>query len=105
LEDTNLLRVRDAVAQAWNLPTPSGGDLQDRAAILEALALRVRHMLDHDFDRLLSAMYLLDVSEESFRNALTGGDSRSASKTLAEIILKREIEKMESRERYARGDG
>ena len=103
MEDTNLLRVRDAVAQAWNLPTVPDGDLQDRAAIVEALAHRVRHMLDHDFDRLLSAMYLLDVSEEGFRNALIGGDSKSASETLAEIILTREIEKMESRERYARG--
>ncbi len=105
MEDTNLLRVRDAVAQAWNLPTAPGGDLQDRAAILKALAHRVRHMLDHDFDRLLSAMYLLDVSEENFQNALTGGDSKAASETLAEIILKRETEKMESRERYARGGG
>ena len=105
MEESNLLRVRDAVAQAWNLPLASSGALEDRAAILEALAHRVRHLLDRDFDRLLSAMYLLDVSEERFSSALAGGDRQSASEKLAGIILDREIEKMTSRERYSRGSG
>jgi hypothetical protein len=103
VENTDLVRVRDAVAQGWDLPAAPGGVPESRAAILEALAQRVRHLLDHDFNRLLSAMYLLDVSEERFRNALAHGDRDTASATLAEIILEREIEKMESRERFSRG--
>lgn len=76
-------------------------EVPDRHNLLKALAERVAHLLSHDFNGFLTAMYLLDVSEDRVKAAHTE-DLAETSNNLAEVILTREIEKMESRKKYAR---
>lgn len=93
--------LQRSVALAWRIGGPPE-QLQDIDTLLEALADRVAHLLHHDFPRLLNAMYLLDVAEERFNEALAHANPAARARRVAEVILEREIEKARSRERYRR---
>lgn len=66
----DLIETHDVLVQNWGVipiePTSSGFD---QNALLEALRDRVAYLMQHDQRRLLSAMYILDVPEEQFRQA------------------------------------
>jgi tRNA 2-selenouridine synthase SelU len=67
----------------------------DYEALLELLALHIEYLCQHHFEGLLQAMYRMDVREEDFQQAL--GDSRA----LAELVLQRALQKIESRKKYS----
>lgn len=70
--------------------------------LLDALTRRVDHLLTHDYERLLHGMYLIDVSEERFNQALDPAGAEIPPRAIAKLILERELEKLESRRRYSR---
>ena len=96
-EDT--VELGKAIAQGWNIARVEG-DPDSREALIEALTRRVAHMLRYDMDRLLGALYLLDISEGVYGKAMTDADSNRAGRMLAIAIVEREQEKLESRRRY-----
>jgi len=51
--------------------------------------------------KLTTAVYLLDISERRYRAAMRRPGIAQKARTLAEIILERESEKIASRQRYA----
>jgi hypothetical protein len=58
------------------------------------------HLLENDFERLLNAMYRLDIDESKFQEVLSGVYGNDVSGKLAEIIIERELRKVETRKRY-----
>lgn len=75
------------------------GDVREQ--FLVALTERVQYMIDNDYKKLLTALYLLDIAEARFRKAMALPKIEYAARALAELILDREIEKMRSREKYS----
>lgn len=69
--------------------------------ILKPLTAQIAWLLDYQFERLLQAMYRIDIPEQDFRSALTG--EAPVAPALAELVLQREIQKIETRERYSKG--
>ena len=67
----------------------------------EKLEKIVAYLLDNDFERLLNAMYRLDISEEKFKMALSGLSGNSISKEITELIIGREVRKLETRAKYS----
>lgn len=92
--------LRRALVQSWNVAIPSAD--QSREGLLDALAARVLHLMRHDFSRLTSALYLLDVREDRYLAALRAPSEQKSARRLAELILDREEEKALSRAKYAR---
>jgi len=66
----------------------------------EKLEKIIAYLLDNDFERLLNAMYRLDISEEKFKRAISGTAGRSVSAEIAELVISREIQKIETRLKY-----
>lgn len=89
-----------ALARDWGVSV-ADGNVTGRDTLLDALTDRVRQLLRNDFQKLVTAMYTLDVSETRFREAMEGEES-AAARRIAELILTREIEKAESRARHER---
>lgn len=56
-------------------------------------------LLDYQFERLLQAMYRIDVNEQEFRAVLTG--DAPVAPALAELVLQRELKKVKTRRLYA----
>jgi len=94
------LTLAGALARDWGVSI-AGANVTGRDSLLDALTERVRQLLRNDFQKLVTAMYTLDVSETRFREAMEGDES-AAARQIAELILTREIEKAESRARHAR---
>ena len=72
----------------------------DWEALVDALSRRVDHLMRHDFEGLMTAMYQIDVSEQRFTEAVERPPGEQPARAVAELILERELEKMESRKRY-----
>ena len=68
--------------------------------IREKLKDVIGHLLQHDFERLLNAMYRLDIEESRFREVISGVYGNDVSGKLAEIIIEREYRKVKTRNQY-----
>ncbi|MBW3545604.1 MAG: hypothetical protein KY428_08425 [Bacteroidetes bacterium] len=62
------------------------------------LTKQVLYLLERDMERLLQAMYRIDVAEQKFKEALVSEDPASE---LARLILQREMMKVHTRRWYA----
>lgn len=62
----------------------------------------IAYLLDNEFERLLNAMYRLDINEDKFKEAFAFSGSQGISSRIAELIIEREIQKVETRNRYKR---
>ena len=60
----------------------------------------VGHLLDRDMNRLLNSLYRIDVDELKFKKILTEESPENLSKKIAQEIIKRELQKVKTRERY-----
>lgn len=101
MEPHELDEMHGILTRTWGVsttPAPPAAydDLQDR------LTARVEFMLRHDYERLLSLLYLLDVREGDLRTALETSGEAAKAEALAQLILDRETEKIESRKTYLR---
>lgn len=77
------------------LPVP--GNLEEIRRRLKAV---IDQLLEKDFERLLNAMYRLDIDESKFKQVLSGVYGNDVSAKLAEIIIERELRKVETRKHY-----
>ena len=74
--------------------------IRDLEELKEKLEKIVAYFLDNDFERLLNAMYRLDINEEKFKMAISGSDVNTMSQKIVELIISREIQKMKTRIKY-----
>jgi hypothetical protein len=61
----------------------------------------VSHMLDRDFGSLLNALYRIDLPEEKVKQLLAVAPPESLAADMAHMILNRQIQKAELRQRYS----
>jgi hypothetical protein len=101
MEPCDLECVHRALVQQWGI-WPLGPSRLAREALIEELGRRVDFLLRHDLERLMTSMYLLDVPEEKFAEAVRRPAHEGPARILAEIILEREVEKMQTRQQYTR---
>lgn len=72
--------------------------VSDFDKLKEWLAYEIRILLDRDLQKLLNMLYRIDVNEQKAKEAFT--DLNPAMK-LAELIIEREIQKVETRKKYS----
>ena len=96
MDADELAELQRGLAQTWNVTTQRADQWSD---LLEALTARVAHLLEHEYPRLESAMYTLDVAEARFNEAQQSAD---APREIAKLILEREQQKAASRLAYER---
>jgi hypothetical protein len=80
-----------------------GLDLPETATIeiLEGvLADRVNTMITADFNRLISLLYRIDVSETKLKQLLRENAGTDAGLLIARLILQRQWQKIETRRKY-----
>ena len=94
-------RLSELIIQDFNLDTKQGllevGHLDELREKLEKI---VAYLLDNDFERLLNAMYRLDINEEKFKMALSGIGEHEISAEITNLIISREIQKLKTRIKY-----
>ncbi len=93
--------LHHALVQHWGI-WPVGRKRLQREALIEELSRRVDFLMKHDYERLCYCMYTIDVPEEKFTEAVRKPEEEQPARVIAELILEREVEKMETRRRYMR---
>ena len=61
------------------------------------LAREISLLIDQDFERLMNILYRIDVNEEKTKMAFASSDT---AKTIARLIIDRELQKVATREKY-----
>lgn len=100
-EEPDLDATQEALVQNWSIvPVAPESEGFGREALLEALRHRILYLIQHDFNKLMTAMYILDVSEDRFKTAMATPGLDNAAKAVAEVVLEREMQKVLTRQKY-----
>jgi hypothetical protein len=92
-------------ALQYDLNSAYGLDLPETATIemLErVLAERINIMITADFNRLISLLYRIDVSETKLKQLLKENAGTDAGLLIARLILERQWQKIETRRKFSR---
>ncbi len=73
----------------------------DMEVLRSYLVKVISELLDKDFNRLIQAMYRIDISENEFKSALSTINPEGIPEEIANLVIKRELEKVESRKKYS----
>lgn len=68
--------------------------------LIEIIAKRVKSLIENDFEKFLSLMYRLDVSENRLKKIMASNKGETLYTEIAKAIIKREEEKIKSRKMY-----
>ncbi|MBV8327372.1 hypothetical protein [Chryseobacterium sp.] len=60
----------------------------------------LEHIIQTDFNKLLSILYRIDVPEEKVRKALANNKNQSSGRVIAALLIEREQEKIKTRALY-----
>ncbi len=71
--------------------TISGEELKEK------LALHINHLINHDFEKLVSLLYRIDVNENKMRQLLEQKEGENAAGLIADLIIERQLQKIKSR--------
>jgi hypothetical protein len=73
----------------------------NRQILLEALSERILALLRHRPEKLLSALYILDIGEVTYQQAMEQDSMQDRAWALAIAVYDRETEKIRLREKYS----
>lgn len=106
MERSLLQATEQALVTQWEM-APLGVSPYDlnRQLLLEALSERILYLLQYRPQKLLSALYILDVSETTYNQAMEQDTMEDRAWALAEAIYDRETEKIKMRRKYSGNQG
>lgn len=61
----------------------------------------VHYLLNNDIQKLLTAVYRIDVSEQKFKSAMENENINLIIENIADLILEREFQKVEYRKKFS----
>ncbi len=85
-----------AIRQSINIELPDYISLEE---LKRKLAIHINHLIQSDFEKLLSLLYRIDVSEAKLKYLLQKNKEEIAADTIAELIIERQLQKIESRKK------
>ena len=91
--------LRTAITRDLALTDDALGDPADDDQLLDRLTEVVQQLIDEDFERLLLALYRIDVSEARVKRAIEAGAPGEAARVIATLVLERERQKAATRRR------
>lgn len=75
---------------------------RDYAEQLAELAATVNGLIQTDFNRLVTILYRMDISEKKLRQLVQDSPERDAGLIIAELMVEREAQKILSRKQFRR---
>lgn len=80
-------------------------DVSDETNLHTALSHYLNELINTDFNKLVSILYRMDVSESKVRQELANASSdTSAGEIIARLLIEREQQKIEWRRKYKNGE-
>jgi hypothetical protein len=81
-------------------PLPKDYEVLGREELKQMLQVFIKELLEYDFEKLCNLAYRHDIHENQFNEALqeTGVEEQAAR--IADLVIEREMQKVESRRAY-----
>jgi hypothetical protein len=83
------------------LTTSTGFDLPETNWKIRLID-EIQYLLQHDFHKLISILYRMDVSEGKLRGLLQENPETDAAEVIAALMIERAIQRQQTREQYGR---
>ncbi len=96
--DTNLISSLNHSLQI-DLPENISFEL-----LKEKLSQHINQLIQHDFEKLVSILYRIDVNESKLKNMLLENSGEVAGKIIADLIIERQLQKIKSRQHFSKRD-
>jgi hypothetical protein len=74
----------------------------DETLIRQVLANKINDLLNTDFQRLISILYRVDVSETKLKSLLKDNPGSDAGLIIADLMIERQAQKIRSRQEHRR---
>lgn len=68
------------------------------------LTEKMKNMLDNNYDLLINTLYRIDISEKNLSELFSSKNREAIPEKLADLIIERQIEKINFRKRYREGN-
>jgi len=79
-------------------------DVDSLNEIRKKLILLINELINKDFHALIQLLYRIDVNEKKIKLYLEKKSGEDAPGVLADLIIERQIQKMETRKKFGSGD-
>ncbi len=93
-------QLQTELAKTWQLDTNEFNPLLTSDDLFNCLKERVEYLLKYNMEKLLSAMYRLDISERKFDEAMNLSGVQNIAHALTQAIFDRELLRIETRRKY-----
>ena len=70
----------------------------------EKLLQHINNLILHDFQKLVSLLYRIDINEEKLKYLLKENADKDAASIIADLIIERQMQKIKSRELFKQWD-
>ena len=77
---------------------------KDKTDFVNHLSLEINRLILHDFDRLVSILYRIDINEEELKQMLQQYSHIDAGYIIAQLIIKRQLGKAAVRKEFRKED-
>jgi len=81
-------------------PAPGDYEVLTREEIKTHLTTYIADLIEHNFEKLCNMVYRHDVSEHKFHQALQSDNINQQAENVAELVIERELQKVETRKAY-----
>jgi len=68
------------------------------------LSVHINYLIEHDFQKLVSVLYRVDVNEKKLKQLLKENPGEDAGLIIADLIIERQLQKIKSRKEYRRDE-
>ena len=87
------------INQSLEISLPVSTSLKE---LKQKLSIHINDLINHDFQKLVSLLYRIDVNENKMRNLLEQKEGENAAGLIADLIIERQLQKIESRKRSSK---
>lgn len=84
-----------AINNSFEISLPTGISLKE---LKEKLAVHINHLINHEFEKLVSILYRVDVNENKMWQLLEQKGGEDAARLIADLIIERQLQKIKSRQ-------
>ncbi len=97
MEKDKSISLPDKIVEVTNSLQPNSLN-----EIREKLLVLINELINKDFHALIQLLYRIDVNEKKIRLYLNEKPNEDAASVLADLIIERQLQKIESRKKFSR---
>lgn len=65
------------------------------------LTVHINYLIRHHFEKLVSLLYRIDVSEPKIKSLLQQQPNEDAAKIIADLVIERQLQKIKTRQQFS----